>query len=54
MLKSMSSSEITEWMAYFRIKLGMDAKEETQASAGSKTYHVLKSMFSNRIIKKKK
>lgn len=50
MLKSMTSSEITEWIAYFRIKMGMDKRPEKKIGA----YQVLKAMFHGRIIKKKK
>jgi hypothetical protein len=45
MLSRMTSAELTEWMAYFKI---LDEPAKPQA----KTADVLKAMFANRIVRK--
>ena len=55
MLKSMTSGEITEWMAYFKIKHEtMDPGVKQDDPENTDTGTVLKAMLAHRVKKKKR
>lgn len=55
MLKSMTSGEITEWMAYFKIKNEtMDPGVKQDNPENTNTGTVLKAMLAHRVKKKKR
>lgn len=49
MLKAMKSNELTEWMAYFRIKNEVQSKPKEKKIDTQKT---LQAMFAHRLVKK--
>lgn len=55
MLQNMSSSEMIEWIAYYKIKHGIEEDHPAAEPAKPRsTLDILRSMFAKKIVKKKK